>query len=247
MKLSSFCVAVIACACTATASSVAYGETAVEPSQIVYGAMGAQDDDQNQAVHAEVGDDTWYGRISLEAVVSNQTAISVDGLSGLPDLDGTTSFGVHGALGYRFTENVGAEFEIGYIDMQFEPLTFAAGGNSISLDTSLDYTTLLVGPTFDFELTEGVDFVASGLIGLGIGHGKLSATGVIGGNTFSASDSETSTAFAYAVRAGLSFEVVANVHAMVNVRLDGSSDFDFSGIQARPLALGVEAGISFEF
>ena len=107
--------------------------------------------------------------------------------------------------------------------------------------------TLLVGPRFDFELTKGIDFFASGLIGLGIGHGTLTGTVVSGGSTVSGTLSANATAFAYAVRTGLSFDLANNFVAMVNFRLDGSSEFDFSGLNAMPLALGVEAGVSLSF
>jgi opacity protein-like surface antigen len=211
--------------------------------------LSFQDDSATSS--ASVVSGNWHGRVSAGYAFYNQTHLSYENVIS-HTWDGDGGWSLHAALGYQFDERWSAELEFGYTSLDHKTLNASLGADTFRADGSLDYWTVLVGPRFTIELADRFDWYVSGLIGAAFGRGNADYSAVISGVAYSGSGARSATAFGYAVRTGIEFELSPRIYGSVGFRLDGSSDFSFdvglpSDLKARSLSMGIEGNITFEF
>jgi len=201
--------------------------------------------DRGSSINNSFSDGQWYGRVSGGYVFHNETDLSWEGYSTTWDGDGGWS--IHAALGYRFDPNWGLDFEFGYTSLSHETINEVSGADSLVADADFTNWTFLVGPRLSFDISPDIEAFIGGHLGVGIGHGEVNGTLVYQGVTYTGSSSDTAAAFAYGMRAGIGFAFSPRVHGEVNFRLDHSTAYDFSGIDATPLTMSIEAGVNIAF
>ena len=160
------------------------------------------------------------GMISPNDVDINiSEAATISGVAYSANINGEFEFDngyqINGLLGYRFNDFLSFETELGYTQFDYDKINLTAGGTATSggvtftgvasrsydIDGSISAFSIIFGPSFDFDVSNNLEFLVSGGIGFSSYNDEVKS---VGGSTGLSYD-EDFTDFASKFKTGINY------------------------------------------
>jgi opacity protein-like surface antigen len=177
----------------------------------------------------------WYLSASGGPTFADDVNFTVQGRNVTAEFD--TGFNINGALGYRFGR-FRLEGELAYLKNNLGKFSFR--GSDLDADGDLSILGGLASLYFDILTNSRW----TPYLGGGIGIANVSANDVAAG-PFSVRDKDDN-AFAYQIKAGLSYSLSDSIQAILGYRLFGADDLDIEDIDG-PETHNIEVGLRYLF
>lgn len=156
-------------------------------------------------------------------------------------VESDNGFGLAGAMGYGFSNNVRLEAEVQYIKHSLDKTNVF--GVDVNLDGDASSLSLLLNGYYDFKNASAfTPFVSAGL---GFGKTSVSDINVPGLGQISSSDDDT--VFTYQLGAGVGYAVNEKVTVDVKYRFSAFSDPELDGMTAEFSGHIIYAGVRVTF
>lgn len=181
---------------------------------------------------ADTGSD-WYVGGGIGLTVTTDSDYSDSTSSGSFELDRAANLSL--AVGKKFKENFRGEVELSYRTADLDSVAISGVGTA-SLDGDIETTTLLVNGYYDFETEVNLKPYLSA----GIGFARHDAEDSVLG-------SGDDTVFAYQAGFGASYTLSDKTDLYTGYRYLGSSDPEFSGLEAEYDAHELNVGVRYSF
>ncbi len=192
--------------------------------------------------------------VPVSAAQAENMYVSIDVGANIPaDADwsgagNTGEFGLEtgvafaGALGMRFNDNIRAELELSYREVDVDSIT-QTGVGSMTLSGELETTALLLNGYYDFMPNANLSPYVSGGLGMAWHDGTLGAAAGYSPSQLSADDS----VFAYQVGFGVAYGIMDKTDLTLGYRYFGTSDPGLSGFEAEYDSSEIMLGIDYSF
>lgn len=158
--------------------------------------------------------------------------------SGKIDFDSAPSFG--GALGFKLSNNLRLEAEIGYTNQDISALESNIG-NSSSVSGDVEAITFLLNGYYDFDL----DLPVIPYIGAGAGLGYFDANVNDNGTGLVQNNSGDDLNFIYQVSGGLKYPINEDINLRGAYRYLGSADIGFDQTEIDYSSHEIRIGIDY--
>ena len=153
--------------------------------------------------------------------IKTTTAQTANNVTFSANIDGEfefeTGYQITGLVGYRLSDSLSFESEIGYSMFDYDKLNLTVGGTATSggatftgeanssyiVDGSISAFSMVFGPSFDFDFNRKVEFVLGGGIGFASYNDEIKSVG----NSSGFSYSEDQTDFAAKLKGGLNYSL----------------------------------------
>ncbi len=159
--------------------------------------------------------------IPNDVEIKTTTALTVNDVAFSANIDGEFEFDngiqIAGLFGYRLSDSLSFESEIGYSMFDYDKLNLTVGGTATSggvtftgaanssyvVDGSITAFSMLFGPSFDFDFNRKVELVLGGGIGFASYTDEIKSVG----NSVGLSYNEDQTDFAAKLKGGLNYSL----------------------------------------
>ena len=165
------------------------------------------------------------GMISPNDVDINvKTAGTVNGVTFSANIDGEFEFEdgyqVSGILGYRLSDSLSFETDIGYTNFDYDKVNLTIGGtattggitftgnanSSYVVDGSVSAFSMIFGPSFDYDLNRQIELIFGGGIGFASHNDEIKSVG----NSTGLSYNQDQTDFAAKFKTGFNYSIDLN-------------------------------------
>jgi len=158
-----------------------------------------------------------------------------------------TDYALGATAGFDFPFGLRAEGEVTWRRNSFDEIEATAAGVAVNLtaDGDVDGVAVMGNAWYDISLPGPVTPYVGGGIGLvHVSLDKLTTT-VPGVGTFTLTDGESDTAFAFQLGAGAAIKVAPKIHLTVDYRYLNATGLDFDGTEADYRSHTALVGIRF--